>query len=145
MWTYYGSAVHQTPTDSIAASDIGKYWYSVDTGVANAYAVTFTGLNIPTLGAGSIISFMAAHDNTTASTVAINGETAKAIKKLDGATALTGGEIKTGQLITLIYDGTNFQLMGSGSGTIGGSTGSTDNAILRADGTGGATIQSSIS
>ncbi len=32
---------------------------------------------------------------------------------------------------------------GNGSGTIGGSTGSTDNAILRANGTGGATIQSS--
>src|SRR6185295_18593913 len=29
------------------------------------------------------------------------------------------------------------------SGTIGGSTGSTDNAALRADGTGGATLQSS--
>lgn len=30
-----------------------------------------------------------------------------------------------------------------GSGTIGGTTGSTDNAVLRADGTGGATVQSS--
>lgn len=31
----------------------------------------------------------------------------------------------------------------SGSGTIGGSTGATDNAIIRADGTGGATVQNS--
>lgn len=32
----------------------------------------------------------------------------------------------------------------SGAGTIGGTTGSTDNAIIRADGTGGATLQSSL-
>lgn len=32
---------------------------------------------------------------------------------------------------------------GAGAGTIGGSTGSTDNRLLRADGTGGATVQSS--
>ncbi len=32
----------------------------------------------------------------------------------------------------------------AGSGTIGGSSGSTDNAVIRADGTGGATIQSSL-
>lgn len=34
-------------------------------------------------------------------------------------------------------------LSASGSGTIGGSTGATDNAVLRADGTGGSTVQSS--
>lgn len=33
--------------------------------------------------------------------------------------------------------------IGAGTGTIGGSTGSTDNAVLRADGTGGATLQDS--
>lgn len=32
----------------------------------------------------------------------------------------------------------------AGAGTIGGATGSTDNAIIRADGTGGATVQSSL-
>lgn len=36
------------------------------------------------------------------------------------------------------------QLAAGGGGGIGGSTGSTDNAILRADGTGGATLQSSL-
>lgn len=34
------------------------------------------------------------------------------------------------------------QLTSGGSGTIGGSTGATDNALLRADGTGGSTLQS---
>ncbi len=41
-------------------------------------------------------------------------------------------------------DGSTWADIGSGGGSgIGGSTGSTDNAILRADGTGGATLQSS--
>lgn len=47
--------------------------------------------------------------------------------------------------ITLTYnDGAGtLTIAASSSGTIGGSTGSTDNAVLRADGTGGATLQSS--
>jgi hypothetical protein len=39
--------------------------------------------------------------------------------------------------------GTETDLTATGSGTIGGSTGATDNRALRADGTGGATVQSS--
>ena len=42
---------------------------------------------------------------------------------------------------TLYFDGS--AVGGSGGSGIGGSTGSTDNAILRADGTGGSTVQSS--
>ena len=40
-------------------------------------------------------------------------------------------------------DAGNETSAGGGSGTIGGSTGATDNAIIRADGTGGSTVQSS--
>lgn len=40
-------------------------------------------------------------------------------------------------------DGSGVTSWATGSGGIGGSTGSTDNAVLRADGTGGATAQSS--
>jgi hypothetical protein len=47
---------------------------------------------------------------------------------------------------TFQSNGSTWVLVGSGAGagTIGGSTGSTDNAIIRADGTGGATEQSSL-
>jgi hypothetical protein len=41
---------------------------------------------------------------------------------------------------TYSWDGAAWQLVG-GSGAIGGSTGATDNALIRADGTGGSTIQ----
>lgn len=61
----------------------------------------------------------------------------------DGSTSLTidanGGSFE------IISDGTNYQVIGnygSASG-IGGTTGSTDNAIIRADGTGGSTVQAS--
>lgn len=48
--------------------------------------------------------------------------------------------------LLLFYDGTNWTDLAAtatGTGTIGGSTGATDNRIIRADGTGGSTIQSS--
>lgn len=53
-------------------------------------------------------------------------------------TTPTGGHV-------IAYNATNdeFELVAPSGGGIGGSTGSTDNAILRADGTGGATAQSS--
>lgn len=55
---------------------------------------------------------------------------------------LAGGA-SDGDLLTVQADGSvAFEAPAAGGG-IGGSTGSTDNAILRADGTGGSTVQSS--
>ena len=48
-----------------------------------------------------------------------------------------------GDLLTVQADGSVAFETPAGGGGIGGSTGSTDNAILRADGTGGSTLQSS--
>lgn len=41
------------------------------------------------------------------------------------------------------YNGTAWASLGTGGGGLGGSTGSVDNAMLRADGTGGSTVQAS--
>lgn len=41
------------------------------------------------------------------------------------------------------YNGTAWASLGTGGGGLGGSTGSVDNAMLRADGTGGSTVQTS--
>lgn len=49
----------------------------------------------------------------------------------------------SGQVLQTNGAGANPSWATAGGGSIGGSTGSTDNAMLRADGTGGATIQSS--
>lgn len=83
--------------------------YAADTGAANAYAVTLS--PAPTIVAGSEVVFVAANTNTGASTVAVNGGSATPIKKNDGATALAAGDITAGQLVTLKFDGTNWQMI----------------------------------
>lgn len=52
------------------------------------------------------------------------------------------GTWTAGQVLT--YDGTQITSTPAGSAGIGGSTGATDNAVLRADGVGGATLQTSL-
>jgi len=51
--------------------------------------------------------------NTGASTLNINSLGAKAIQKSNGS-ALSSGNIKTGQIAHLVYNGTVFQLLGEG-------------------------------
>lgn len=95
--------------------------YAPDTGAANAYVVTLS----PALGAyttGVLVQFKATNANTTASTVNVNGLGVKTIKKNDGATDLVANDIKIGQIVSLEYDGTNFQMV-SPSGIALNSTG----------------------
>ncbi len=76
-----------------------------DTGSANAYAVALS----PAITAyvdGQIIIFRAAHGNTAASTVAVNGLAAKTIKK-NGSVDVAANDIITGALVVLVYDSTN--------------------------------------
>jgi len=95
-----------------------SYTYSADSGSANAYAVTLS--PAPSLVAGSQVCFLAVNGNTTASTLAVNGGSAKAIKK--GATNdLGSGDIVSGQIVCVVYDGANFQLVSplpTGTGTV---------------------------
>jgi len=83
--------------------------YATDTGVADAYAIAPSPA-ITAYTTGQIFSFKAAHTNTTASTLAVNGLTTKAITKR-GTTALQAGDIIAGQIIVVEYDGTEFQLV----------------------------------
>ena len=95
------------------------FTYSADTGAANAYAVTLA--PVPTVVAGSMVIFKAANANSGASTLAVNGAGAVAIKK-QGATALSSGDIALNQIVVVIYDGTNFQMLGAGGGGGGSAT-----------------------
>jgi hypothetical protein len=92
----------------VAGVQQGSWKYAADTGTANAYAVALT--PAPTLAAGLDLFFKAVHANTGASTLAVNGDAAKAITKT-GANALVGAEINAGQVIHVVYDGTQFQLV----------------------------------
>lgn len=95
-----------------------SYIYAADTGAANAYAVTLS--PVPSIVAGSIVSFKVGHTNTGASTLAVNGGTATAVKKGDGTVALAAGDWPAGLIVTVKNDGTNWQWAASGSGGGGG-------------------------
>ena len=91
-----------------------QYIYAVDTGVANAYVVTLAPAPAAYV-AGMIVMMKAAHANTGASTINVNGLGLVNITKT-GAVALTGGEIALNQIIPLVHDGTEFQIVGGGGG-----------------------------
>ena len=81
--------------------------YTADSGSANAYAAAYS----PALSAhviGLTLKFKASHANTGASTFN-PGPGAISIKRKDG-TALQAGDIPNGGMITVVYDGTYYQL-----------------------------------
>jgi hypothetical protein len=122
VWYDNGSAwVSFTPGLSpaaIKALQQQAYTYAADTGAANAYAVALS--PAPTLGAGSVVFVKIANANTGASTLAVNGGGAIAIKK-QATVALAGGELPAGLIGCFVYDGTYFQLQGA-SAASGGSS-----------------------
>ena len=74
---------------------------------------TITAAATPTLTAyatGSIYSFIAANTNTGAATLSIDGLTATSITK-NGSAALSAGDIQSGKMMLVEYDGTSFQLV----------------------------------
>lgn len=64
------------------------------------------------LSAGAVVSFISHTTNTGTVTMAISGLTAKNVYESTDFSALDGGEIVQGALIFLVYDGTEFQILG---------------------------------
>lgn len=86
------------------------------TGASNAYVYTSpTGHAFSALVTNSRITFKANHTNTGAATLAVDGLTATAIRKTNGATALAAGDIVSGQIYDVVYDGTFWVLLGLGA------------------------------
>lgn len=83
--------------------------YAVDTGAADAYVVTLSPAPAAYV-AGMEVKMKAANANTAASTIAVNGLAAQAIKLASGADPAANDILANGIYI-LIYDGTNFQLI----------------------------------
>jgi hypothetical protein len=84
------------------------------TGASNAYVYTPANTAYPTAYvAGETYCFKAGFTNSGAATININGLGAKNIYKASagGPVALTGGEIATGNLAAISYDGTEFQIL----------------------------------
>lgn len=90
--------------------------YFIDSGIADAYVLSITGnFKSPTqLFEGMKIRFKALHSNTGASTINVAGLGVKNIKRADGSTALSAGDITNTDYTHLLYDGTNFRILSQG-------------------------------
>jgi hypothetical protein len=80
-------------------------------------ADTITAVGSPTVAAyaaGQMFYFVAAGANTGAVTINIDSLGAKSITR-DGTTALAAGDIQSGEVCVIVYDGTQFQLVNGAS------------------------------
>lgn len=96
----------------LSLNTFGNYY--VDSGAANAYVVTLTARQAATLAAGLPVQLKAANANTGASTLNVNGTGALAIKT-PGGSALSAGQIPANAIVSVMYDGTSYQLLSGGS------------------------------
>jgi hypothetical protein len=87
--------------------------YAVDTGAANAMAVSCTP-PVAALAPGLAIAIKAAHDVTGACTLVVDGLATKSVT-FPGLAALTQGAWVENAIGIVIYDGTEFQLVAGGN------------------------------
>jgi hypothetical protein len=114
--TGVGAATALTDAATLLSIQNGVGVYVATVG-GTADAITLTpSPAITAYVAGQTFRFISSGINTTTVTVAVSGLTAKAVKK-NGTTALIAGDITSGKLIDVTYDGTNFQLGGGGDVT----------------------------
>lgn len=121
-------------TDGVNAQTIqkGNLIYAADAGSSDAYAITLSPA-ITAYTTGMVIHFMANTANTGAATLNVNTLGDVTIKKNFDAD-LADNDIKAGQLVSVMYDGTNFQMLsqlgnaGGGGGTPSWTSFSTFNA-----------------
>ncbi len=95
---------------------------------------------ITAYAAGQQFTFVAAGANTGAVTVDVSGVGAKAVTK-NGATALEAGDITSGAVVRLHYDGTQFQVLSPNGNLVAGPASSVDARIATFSGTSGKVLQ----
>jgi len=104
----------------------GDWVWGTDTGAANAYVVTVPPFIQPLVAyqAGMAVKFKAVNANSgsSGSTINVNGLGTVGLKRAGGA-ALNSGDIVSGQVLEVVYDGANFQMVNY----VGISAGSTTN------------------
>jgi hypothetical protein len=96
----------------LTADDVGECKFAADAGSTDAYAITLSPA-ITAYTTGVSYRFKANTANTGAATLDINGVGAQAIKKVSGGvtTALDSNDIRAGQMVEVVWDGTNFQMI----------------------------------
>jgi hypothetical protein len=107
--TGLGSAVDAT--DAATFAQVQSTAAKLIGGISGAD--TITGALTPAItayAAGQMFYFVAAGTNTGAVTLNINSLGAKAVTR-DGSTALVAGDIASGEMVVVVYDGTRFQMI----------------------------------
>ncbi len=107
-----GNTIPGWPVDNIVNSQLITLYGGVDTGLSNGYIINFTA-NFTTLTDGIIIAWIAAHANTGASTINVNGLGVVNLLNQDGS-FLRAGQIANNQVVQMMYKGGNWLLL-SGS------------------------------
>ncbi len=108
-------------TDGVNAGQIqdgGLIFQATDSGSANTYAIALTPA-VTAYVAGQVFHFKAANASSGASTLNVNALGAKNIKKKNDQD-IAAGDIEQNAIVSVIYDGTSFQML-SQLGTTGGS------------------------
>ncbi len=106
-----GTTYQFASADTIQKS---SHTYAADAEASDAYAITLS--PAPTAyTTGMVVLFKANTANTGAATLNVNSLGAKTIKKTNDDDLETG-DIESGQIVRVAYDGTNFQMLSSPSG-----------------------------
>lgn len=107
--TGVGNATVRTMYAAAGQVQDGTFQYL--TSVAGTNSITATApISMTALAAGQVFRFIAAATNTSGVTLNINSIGVKSITK-NGTTALSANDILINAAITVIYDGTQFQLL----------------------------------
>jgi hypothetical protein len=97
-------------TNYASAADVQDGSLTYLTSVSGTNTIVATGpVGVSAYVAGQVFRFISAGANTGATTININTIGAKAIVKLNGS-PLTSGDIPSGAMVAVAYDGTSFQL-----------------------------------
>ena len=117
-------------TDGVNAGRIqdgGLIFQATDSGSANTYAIALTPA-VTAYVAGQVFHFKAANASSGASTLNVNALGAKNIKKKNDQD-IAAGDIEQNAIVSVIYDGTSFQMLSQ----LGTSAGSMSSFTLTGD------------
>jgi hypothetical protein len=115
---FTGLGVGSAATDSANISQVQSSFGSFLT-VSGTDTITATvSPSLTAYAVGQSFKFLPAATNTGATTINISALGAKSIVK-NGTTPLSAGDLVSGSMTQIVYDGTNFQLIGASGLTAG--------------------------
>jgi hypothetical protein len=110
-YKFTGLGVGSAATDSANLSQVQSTVTKLLTSVSGTDTITAVGAPVvAAYAAGQMFYFVATGDNTGAVTLNIDSLGAKAVTR-DGSVALAAGDIKSGEVVVVVYDGTRFQVV----------------------------------